>query len=412
MKRRDFVRKGALATGAALIGFGGEPRRLDGAAGTKRAQDTVTLGRTGLRVTRLAQGTGTSGVGGSSNQTRGLGEQGLADLLVAGVANGVPFWDLADQYGSHPHARRALRTVRRDEVTILTKTHAGTEAEMRADLDRFRREIGTDYIDILLLHNMQSPDWPTEKAGAMAVLSEAKQKGVVRAHGVVDVAVDDRGLAEIAAARQRLAALLEVERRHHFHQRRQDRSVGGIRDYTDHCVLSLHQFGPQQELPEKRVGLRIVPPGDFSDLGVAQRAGDLGHLRVRHYEIETASDPRVHDASWPAGRVHQAGQEDVRVQHRPHRRTVFFFLAALTTSFSNLVPSVSGMLSKALAISARRRSNSLSSLRILSKVSISISAATGFPALVISIRSRRYCTSLRSSPRFWRTVIAVLSLII
>lgn len=184
MKRRDFVRNGALATGAAFIGMGGGPRRLDGAKETKRAQDTVTLGRTGLRVTRLAQGTGTSGVGGSSNQTRGLGEQGLADLLVAGVGSGVHFWDLADQYGSHPHARRALRTVRRDEVTILTKTHASTEAEMRADLDRFRREIGTDYIDILLLHNMQSPDWPTEKAGAMAVLAEAKQKGVVRAHGV------------------------------------------------------------------------------------------------------------------------------------------------------------------------------------------------------------------------------------
>jgi len=78
MKRRDFVRKGALASGAAFIGIGGEQRRLDGAAGTKRAQDTVTLGHTGLRVTRLAQGTGTSGVGGSSNQTRGLGEQGLA----------------------------------------------------------------------------------------------------------------------------------------------------------------------------------------------------------------------------------------------------------------------------------------------------------------------------------------------
>jgi predicted aldo/keto reductase-like oxidoreductase len=74
--------------------------------------------------------------------------------------------------------------VKRDQVTILTKTQATTESEMRADLDRFRREIGTDSIDILLLHNMQGPDWPRRKAGAMEVLSEAKERGVVRAHGV------------------------------------------------------------------------------------------------------------------------------------------------------------------------------------------------------------------------------------
>ncbi|HEV8254110.1 MAG TPA: aldo/keto reductase [Vicinamibacteria bacterium] len=183
MKRRDFVRQGALAAGAALLGGGRFPHHLY-AAGRKQAQDLVTLGRTGLRVTRLAQGTGTSGVGGSSNQTRGLGYQGLADLLAMGVDNGVHFWDLADQYGTHPYAKLALQTVKRDQVVILTKTHASTEAEMRADLDRFRQEIGTDTIDILLLHNMQSADWPREKAGAMAVLSEAKSKGIIRAHGV------------------------------------------------------------------------------------------------------------------------------------------------------------------------------------------------------------------------------------
>ena len=184
MQRRDFVRHGALAAGAALLGFGRFPHHLYAAASPKKGQDVVTLGRTGLRVTRLAQGTGTSGVGKQSNQTRQLGERGLADLLVAGVDNGVHFWDLADQYGTHPHARLALKTVPRDQVTILTKTHASTEAEMRADLDRFRQEIGTDRLDIVLLHNMQSATWPREKAGAMAVLEEAKQKGTIRAHGV------------------------------------------------------------------------------------------------------------------------------------------------------------------------------------------------------------------------------------
>jgi predicted aldo/keto reductase-like oxidoreductase len=54
---------------------------------------------------------------------------------------------------------------------------------MRADLDRFRRELGTDYIDILLLHCMLEGDWPERKKGAMAVISEAREKGIVRTHG-------------------------------------------------------------------------------------------------------------------------------------------------------------------------------------------------------------------------------------
>jgi 1-deoxyxylulose-5-phosphate synthase len=197
MKRRDFLRCGSAAAGTALLGLHWFPHQLTAAAAKKTAQDLVTLGRTGIQVTRLAQGTGTNGVNKRSNQIRTMGDAGLADLLVRGVDNGVRFWDLADQYGSHPHAKRALGTVKRDDVVILTKTHASTEKEMWADLDRFRRELGTDRIDIVLLHCMLSADWPDQKAGAMTVLSEAKQKGIIRAHGV---SCHDLGALKVAAA--------------------------------------------------------------------------------------------------------------------------------------------------------------------------------------------------------------------
>jgi 1-deoxyxylulose-5-phosphate synthase len=197
MKRREFLRCGAAAAAGAWL----QPRvlsqRLYAATTPKRAQDIVTLGRTGIRVSRLAQGTGTHGVNKSSDQVRQLGDHGLADLLVAGVDNGLSFWDLADQYGTHPHGRLALKTVARDKVVILTKTHATTGADMRADLDRFRREIGTDYLDIVLLHCMTDANWPRQYAGAMEVLSEAKQKGIVRAHGV---SCHDLGAMKTAAA--------------------------------------------------------------------------------------------------------------------------------------------------------------------------------------------------------------------
>ncbi|MCU0229470.1 MAG: aldo/keto reductase, partial [Bryobacterales bacterium] len=133
---------------------------------------------------RLAMGTGTSGFGGSSQQTRGLGVKGLAALLRTGFDAGVTFWDTADQYGSHPHVREALKGVPREKVTLLTKTHARTAAEMKADLDRYRRELGTDYIDIMLLHCMMSDTWPEERRGAMDYILEAQEQGLIRTRGV------------------------------------------------------------------------------------------------------------------------------------------------------------------------------------------------------------------------------------
>jgi aryl-alcohol dehydrogenase-like predicted oxidoreductase len=182
MNRRDFFVRGAAAAGAA-IALDRFPYPVFASATRKSASDRVRLGPMKVELSRLAMGTGTNGVGGSSNQTRQLGLGGLADLFKAAYDQGITFWDSADQYGTHPHLKEALKSVPRDRVTILSKTHASTDKEMKADLDRFRREIGTDYIDILLLHCMIDGDWPDRKKGAMAVLSEARERGIVRTHG-------------------------------------------------------------------------------------------------------------------------------------------------------------------------------------------------------------------------------------
>ncbi len=179
MNRRHFLQAAGL--GAALQAF---PHHLLANGAKKNATDRILLGPRKIEVSRLAMGSGTNGVGGSSNQTRKLGMQGLADLFRAGYDQGVTFWDSADQYGTHPNVKLALKGIPREKVTILTKTHASTEREMRADLDRFRRELGTDYIDILLLHYQTQANWPDLKKGAMAVISEAQEKGIVRTKGV------------------------------------------------------------------------------------------------------------------------------------------------------------------------------------------------------------------------------------
>jgi predicted aldo/keto reductase-like oxidoreductase len=182
MNRSHFLASGAAYAGAAALSR--FPYVAQAAGTQKLATDRVKLGPMKVEVSRLAMGTGTSGWGGSSNQTRKLGLHGLADLLYAGYDQGVSFWDSADQYGSHPHVRQALKRVQREKVTLLSKTHASTEQEMRADLDRFRRELNTDYLDILLLHCMTDRQWPEQKKGAMAVIAEAREKGIVRTHGI------------------------------------------------------------------------------------------------------------------------------------------------------------------------------------------------------------------------------------
>lgn len=192
MKRREFLVGGATAAGAAwlaLRGFARGPVSVDWGALRNldlpqkfQASDMVTLGKTGIQTSRLAMGTGTVGSGHHSHQTA-LGIQGLSDLLRNGYDHGLRFFDAADSYGSHPHVAEALKYVPRDKVTVLTKSWSRDAQGMRADLERFRKELRTDYLDICLMHCLTEADWTDRYRGAMDVLEEAKQKGIIRAHG-------------------------------------------------------------------------------------------------------------------------------------------------------------------------------------------------------------------------------------
>ncbi|HEY3441265.1 MAG TPA: aldo/keto reductase [Paludibaculum sp.] len=179
MQRRSF-----LKTGAGVVSLNAFPYHLYAGTEKKQASDIVTLGPRKIKLSRLAMGTGTNGAGGSSNQTKKLGLDGVANMMRAAFDNGINFWDSADQYGTHPHIKESLKKTPREKVVILSKTHASTAAEMKADIDRFRREIGTDYIDILLLHCMMDGNWPDRKKGAMEYISELQEKGIVRTKGV------------------------------------------------------------------------------------------------------------------------------------------------------------------------------------------------------------------------------------
>src|ERR1051326_5573464 len=182
MNRRDFLTRTASLAAATWLSSKAWALALDPLPTKVAASDTVTLGKTGIKTSRLAMGTGTVGSGHHSHQTA-LGVDGLSNLLRHGYDQGLRFFDLADAYGSHPHAAEALKHVPRDKVTVLTKTWARDPKEARADLDRFRKELGTDYLDVALMHCVTEPDWNVRYRGVMDVFEEAKQKGIIRAHG-------------------------------------------------------------------------------------------------------------------------------------------------------------------------------------------------------------------------------------
>lgn len=186
--RREFIAASAAALSQLLLSRHGraqapEPaRRFD-------PFEIVPLGKTGLRTSRLGLGTGMRGSMRSSNQTR-LGRQGCEALIRGCFDRGIRLFDLADLYGSHPYVLSALRGIPRDQFTLVSKIwigRGGIPEPDRPDADtvveRFLKEIGTDYLDCCQLHCMTAPDWTTRFAPQLEILERLKTQGKIRAHG-------------------------------------------------------------------------------------------------------------------------------------------------------------------------------------------------------------------------------------
>ena len=146
----------------------------------------TTLGRTGLRVSVAGLGCGgfsQLGLGSGKTEADAIG------IIRGAVEFGVNLFDTAAAYGTEPVLGKALKGVPRDQVIICTKAPFGVSnpnsppERAVASLDRSLRELDTDYIDIVLMHVMMSDDWTTRYRRTMDVLSEAKAKGWIRAHG-------------------------------------------------------------------------------------------------------------------------------------------------------------------------------------------------------------------------------------
>jgi aryl-alcohol dehydrogenase-like predicted oxidoreductase len=187
--RREFVTT-TLAAGAGSVLLGktsfGFPAKSESIPADPF--NLITLGKTGIKTTLLGMGTGFIGYNRSSSITRA----GVAETLIRqAYEKGIRFFDCADSYGTHPYAAAALKGIPRESYTLSTKMWVGPggipETERPdADIvvDRFRKELKTDYIDMVQIHSMTDGKWTDKQKKQMDILESLKAKKIIRAHGV------------------------------------------------------------------------------------------------------------------------------------------------------------------------------------------------------------------------------------
>jgi predicted aldo/keto reductase-like oxidoreductase len=169
--RRDFLLAGVAAT-TALSAVAAPTKRLH--------SDWVTLGKSNVKVTRLAFGTGTS----SGRLQRDLGQPEFTRMVRHAYDHGIRFFETSETYhGMAEMLAIALKGLPRDSYRLMTKYGTPPTGDPKTKIDLFRQQLGTEYIDILLLHCLRPPTWATDYKGLQDGFSEAKGKKIILSHG-------------------------------------------------------------------------------------------------------------------------------------------------------------------------------------------------------------------------------------
>lgn len=188
MNRRKFL--GALSLGTAHVLFSNPLYANQSQLRSTDPLQRVKLGNSGLETTLIGFGTGVLGINRSSELTRQDHSKSIS-VLRHGYDRGVRMLDAADSYGTHGIVGEAMKGMDRDEVTLISKIwvkEGGIPDAERPDadvvIDRFRKELDTDYIDLVQIHLMTDGNWTDQWKKQMDIMSNLKAKGIIRAHGV------------------------------------------------------------------------------------------------------------------------------------------------------------------------------------------------------------------------------------
>jgi predicted aldo/keto reductase-like oxidoreductase len=175
ISRRHFL-KASLAAGS-LATVGSVPLL---AAESGKATDWVALGNSGVKVTRLAFGTGTN----NGRVQRELGQEEFTKLVRHAYDQGIRFFESAESYpGMHQMLGIALKGIPRENYRLMTKVTTGDGQNPAEKIDYLRKIAQTDYFDIMLLHIQRGTNWPAQTTEWQDVILEAEHKQAVRTHG-------------------------------------------------------------------------------------------------------------------------------------------------------------------------------------------------------------------------------------
>lgn len=175
--RRQFIKSTAALAGTVFLSCRAQPASEPKPKRT--AVDQVTLGKTGLKLSRLGLGTGS--IGGSIQ--RGLGQEKFNSLIRYAYDQGITYIDTSESYRTHEMVRDAIKGLPREKLFIQSKM-PGTPEKPLEVLDRYRKELNVDYIDSLLVHCGVDKNWDEKRRRLLDAFEEAKQKKIIRAHGI------------------------------------------------------------------------------------------------------------------------------------------------------------------------------------------------------------------------------------
>jgi predicted aldo/keto reductase-like oxidoreductase len=181
LSRRQFIQSSTALAGAALLSPWSlvKSRAAATPVATRTAVDQVTLGKTGIKLSRLGFGTGSS----SGHEQTALGKEGFNKLIHYAYDQGITYIDAAQAYSTFDWISDAIKGLPREKLFIQSKIPGQPENVLEA-IDHHRKVFNTDYVDSLLIHCMIKEHWTDDWKRIMDAFDEAKDKKWIRAKGV------------------------------------------------------------------------------------------------------------------------------------------------------------------------------------------------------------------------------------
>lgn len=262
VSRRRFIRTSAAITGAAMLSNWGGLKSLAAPSVKRTAVDLVPLGKTGITLSRLGIGTGSS----SGREQTAAGRDAFNKLIRHAFDQGITYIDTAQQYATFEWIGDAIKGLPREKIFLLSKV-PGQPGDILAAIDRHRSVFKTDYIDSLLIHCMVRSEWTDEWKRIMEGFNQAKEKQWIRAKGVSCHSYPALRAATVSDWTE--VHLVRVNPQGKFMDG--PRSEWGAQ-FTNPVDPILEQIKTQHDKGRGVIGMKIFGNGTFTDLADREKS--------------------------------------------------------------------------------------------------------------------------------------------